>query len=158
MTIELLQPEVHEVHRFDCGQPSLNHYLDQLAAYELSGRTAATFVLTGDGAGVLGYYTLAHILLELPQETLPVTHLARLAVDQGSQGRGFSEHLLMDALHRAWCASQQVPSYALVLDCRTVRTPLNSAFQRLRDQPGRRFVTFPQYEMIAAYGVITTSP
>ncbi len=157
MKVEPLEPDRHQFRLFHSGRPSLDHYLHELAGYELSRRTAATFVLTDDDARVLGYYTLAHVQLELDEHArknlppqLPVTHLARLAVEEGSHGRGYSERLLMDALHRAWCASQEVPSDALVFDCDTVRLPLNSAFRRLPDQPRRAFITFREYESLIA--------
>jgi predicted GNAT family N-acyltransferase len=78
---------------------------------------------------VAGFYTLsAHSILaeqlplslakKLPRFPLPFTLLGRMAVSQSVQGQGWGEFLLLHALKRAWLGSQQVASWAVVVDAK----------------------------------------
>ena len=119
----------HDRAAFCCGIPDLDRYLQQQARQDLDRNLAAVFVLTRDGLQVDGFYTLsAHSILadDLPQEfgrklprfPLPVTLLGRMAVSKAVHGQRLGEFLLMHALERAWMGSQQVASWALVVDAK----------------------------------------
>ena len=153
--IEILQKH-HDRTRFDCGTESLNQYLKQLAKQEQQRRTAAVFVLVREDAPqVLGYYTLSQssvLLSELPASRhkklprypqVPTTLLGRLAVDQSCRGMRYGELLLMNALERAWTASQQVASFAMIVDVLEVEPDpmlfyLRYDFEALPTQPRRQ--------------------
>ena len=155
--IETLQKH-HDRTRFDCGSESLNQYLKQLAKQEQQRRTAAVFVLVReDDPQVLGYYTLSQssvLLSELPASRhkklprypqVPTTLLGRLAVDQSCRGMRYGELLLMNALERAWTASQQVASFAMIVDVLEVEPDpmpfyLRYDFEALPTQPRRLFL------------------
>jgi predicted GNAT family N-acyltransferase len=119
----------HDRAAFYCGIPDLDRYLQQQARQDLERNLAAVFVLTRDGREVAGFYTLsAHSILaedlpqqlgkKLPRFPLPVTLLGRMAVSTTLRGQGLGEFLLMQALERAWVGSQQVASWAVVVDAK----------------------------------------
>lgn len=113
------------VAEFSCGRPSLDDYLIRHALHAQRANTARTFVaLRGDR--VVGYYSLAAASVE-PEHApprviqgtgrypIPLTLLARLAVDQAEQGAGLGKALLKDAMKRFLVAHEQVASRALLV-------------------------------------------
>ena len=126
--VEQLGPN-HDRVAFCCGVPELDAYLHRQAFQDLKRNLAAVFVLTADSKTVAGFYTLsAHSLLaaELPQTAgkklprfpLPVTLLGRMAVAKSVQGNGWGQFLLLHALKRAWIASNQIASWAVIVDAK----------------------------------------
>ena len=115
----------HDRAAFSCGVAALDIYIQRQARQDMERNLAAVFVLTSDGKTIAGFYTLsAHsihaeeLTRKLPRFSLPVTLLGRMAVSQSSHGQGFGEFLLMHALERAWLGSQQVASWAVVVDAK----------------------------------------
>lgn len=122
----------HDRASFTCGVPALDAYLQRQARQDLERKLAAVFVLTQDSkesVAIAGFYTLsAHSILaadlpptlgsRLPRFPLPVTLLGRMAVSQALHGQRLGEFLLMHALERAWLGSQQVASWAVVVDAK----------------------------------------
>ena len=116
--------EQHDLSRFDCGKPSLNDWLRQRAS-RAEGRSARTYVVCAQENAVVGYYTFAAggvRLDEIPKPmrrnmppVVPVTILARLAVDVSQQGRGLGRSLLRDGLLRALNASRAIGSAAVLV-------------------------------------------
>ena len=92
---------------FDCGEESLNDYLQRFARQNSKRGSSKTYVAAPDNVA-LGYFTLCagSVALEhFSQEEqkgmprlVPVVHLARLAVDSQTQGQGLGEALLLGAL------------------------------------------------------------
>ena len=90
--------ESHDVSRFDCGaHPSLNDWLKRFALANQKNESARTYVIHRDRS-VVGYYSIsagsvsieespARIAKGLARHPIPVILLARLAVDEGSQGK-----------------------------------------------------------------------
>jgi GNAT superfamily N-acetyltransferase len=128
LTIAPLGPQ-HDRAGFSCGIEALDTYLRERARQDARKRIAAPFVLTaGENPKVIGYYTLSAISIvldEFPQEivrklprypAIPATLLGRLAVDAAHRGEGLGEHLLMDALYRAWTHATTIASFAVVVD------------------------------------------
>jgi GNAT superfamily N-acetyltransferase len=124
---------------------------------------AAIFVLTSDSKTISGFYTLsAHSILaadlpearakKLPQFPLPVTLLGRMGVKQELQGRGLGEFLLMHALERAWIGSQQVASWAVVVDTKAGAREFRRKhdFVPLPSQPDRLFLAMATIEKLFA--------
>lgn len=115
---------VHDTERFDCGVEPLNEYLRKYALLNHNNRAARTYVAMR-GKRIAGYYTLANgsvsrdevparVAKGLGRYPVPVTILARLAVDLSERGRGLGRGLLKDALLRALQASELVGSRAVV--------------------------------------------
>ena len=140
----------HDRAAFCCGNTELDTYIRQQAGQDQKRKLAAVFILTTDSGVVAGFHTLsAHSILavnlppemakKLPRYPIPVTLLGRMAVSQSLQGLGLGELLLMDALERAWMASQQAASWAVVVDAKAGAREfyLKHDFVPFPGQPGR---------------------
>lgn len=114
----------HRTADFDCGVPPLNEYLHQYALANQQNRSALTYVALR-GTKIAGYYTLANgsvsrdevparVAQGLGRYPVPITLLARLAVDVSEKGKGLGRGLLKDAILRAYQASDIVGSRAIV--------------------------------------------
>lgn len=117
---ERLRPD-HALAGFDCGEGSLNLWLERHARAAQGAGSAQTFVITDseqDGR-VVGYYAIAAASIEhadatdrakkgMPRHPIPALLLARLAVDQSVAGRGLGAFLLRDAMLRAVTASEDL--------------------------------------------------
>lgn len=101
---------VDSVEMFDCGQPALNQFLQRYALVNQKAGSAQTYVCCLNGE-VVGFYSLAvgsvdsedapaRVMKGLARHPVPVMILARLAVDNGHQGKGMGKALLRDALLR----------------------------------------------------------
>ena len=126
--IEPLDSKRHHTERFDCGQASLNRWLQSYAGQSQRRDVARTFVVTDQQLNVVGYYTLVAGQVEHPAATpsvsagasrqfpISICLLARLAIDNAWQGRGIGSDLLRDALRRAVGAADQVGIRAVLVD------------------------------------------
>jgi GNAT superfamily N-acetyltransferase len=116
----------HDVSRFDCGRhPFLNEWLRKYALQNQAGASARTYVVHRSGA-VVGYYSIAAGSVSRQQSTaraaqglanhpVPISLLARLAVDQSEQGRGLGSALLKDALLRIEGAAEVLGMRAVLV-------------------------------------------
>lgn len=121
----------HDTSAFDCGSPALNAYLTRFALTSQSGGAARTYVALRE-ARVVGYYSLAAASAEsqrvparvakgLAHHAVPLTLLARLAVDASEQGQRLGEALLKDAIKRHLQAQSILGSRALVAHAKDAR-------------------------------------
>jgi GNAT superfamily N-acetyltransferase len=116
----------HDVAAFACGNPMLDDWLRQRALKNES-RFSRTYVVCGDDR-VVGYYCIAAGAVKraaLPgrlrrnaPDTVPVTVIGRLAVDQTCKGRGLGSDLLADALRRIAVASQSIGIGAVLVQAK----------------------------------------
>lgn len=125
LTISVLAPR-HDRKGFRCGVPELDGYLQRQARQDLKRRLAVPYILADAEGKIAGYYTLSNFTIELsaipaaiakklPYPKIPAVLIGRLAVDNGSRGRGLGEHLLMDALNRAAGQSEVLGAWAVVV-------------------------------------------
>ena len=113
----------HQRVHFDCGEESLNEFLQKYARQNSTKGFGRTFVaVLPDQAEVLGYYTLSSgsISFEIVPETvprypIPTVHLGRLAVDLKMQGQRLGEMLLIDALERIVIVASELGIFAVEL-------------------------------------------
>jgi GNAT superfamily N-acetyltransferase len=124
---ERYDPARHEVADFACGEESLDRWLHRYAGQGERRDATRTFVATDEQGTVRGYYTLVAGQLEHVEATeavrkglsrhfpIPVAILARLAVDELSQGKGLGASLLNDAFERICRAAQEVAVRAVVV-------------------------------------------
>lgn len=124
---ERYDPTGHEVADFACGEESLDRWLQRYAGQGERRDATRTFVATDGGRVVRGYYTLVVGQLEHAEATeavrkglsrhfpIPVAILARLAVEERSQGKGLGPSLLNDAVERICRAAQEVAVRAVVV-------------------------------------------
>ena len=150
----------HDRAAFSCGVDALDQYFRGQIKQDVERRIAAAFVLTPDSTYVAGFYTLSSLSLhgaELPEKLakkLPsrspigVTLLGRMAVGAELKGRKLGELLLMHALERAWLGSQQVASWAVVVDPKEEARGfyLKYDFVPLPSQPSRLFLPMKTIE------------
>lgn len=162
----------HDRAAFSCGAPGLDRYLQQQAGQDMRRGVARVFVLTKNGADVLGYYTLSATSLEyaslppalakrLPRyPTLPALLLGQLAVDARRQGQGLGRLLLASALGRCLRVSQSdIAAMAVVVDAKdeeAARFYARHDFIRLPEQPKRLFL--PMSTLEALYGPPRQTP
>lgn len=148
-TIKALE-KVHDLKSFDCGVPALNLWAQTTAMQHQKNGMSKTFVCTDEVEPnkILGFVALAIRTLtpteELPPEMrkklpreVPGFTLARLAVAKEAQGRGIGEYLLLDAMERAYFASQSVGGVALFVDAKDGAASFYAkyGFQPLPDDP-----------------------
>ena len=114
----------HKAGQFDCGVGPLNEYLQQYALLNHQNRSSRTYVAMRVDR-IVGYYTLANgsvsrdevpprVAHGLGRYPVPITLVARLAVDIPEKGKGLGRGLLKDAVLRAYQASDLVGSRAIV--------------------------------------------
>lgn len=116
----------HGVTSFESGNADLDSWLYRhaLAAQQMD--SARTFLLTKRGR-ILGYFSLtmgsvlraeapAKLVRGLPSYPVGMVLLARLAVDQSEQGRGFGARLLAEALRKAVAAGEVAAARLIVVD------------------------------------------
>lgn len=119
----------HDRKSFNCGEHSLNEYLQQYASQDIKRRITKVFVASPPEAPrqVIGYYGLSAGSLDaidlpeglrrrLPRYPVPVVLLGRLAIAESHQGEGLGSILIADALQRIVLASQVMAVYAVVVD------------------------------------------
>lgn len=145
-----LDPRTHATDTFDSGEARLDIWLRRFAGQAQRRAAARTFVTTGEGGEIIGYYTLVAGELTHERATpevrrglskhfpIPVALLARLAVDRGHQGRGIGSSLLLDALDRALLASEHMATRAVVVDAisdEAARFYTHHGFRPLSEDP-----------------------
>lgn len=129
LVVQRLDGRIHDREGFDCGEPSLNRYLHELATQHHRAGITTTHVLVEHEAPskILGYYSLAAAQLSLaelaptdrrrlPRYPVPVARLARLAVALGEQGHGLGEALLQDVVQRCLGLRTELGIHALLVD------------------------------------------
>ena len=150
MEIEPLTSQ-HDRSAFDCGEQSLNDYLQHYARQNDQRGLGRTYVLVLPGQKeVLGYYTISSgyvtfdtVPEKLPRYPIPVVHLGRLAVDLRMQGRGAGKMLLVDALRRSVRVSEYLGIYAVevrALHERARSFYLKYGFASLQDDPSHLYL------------------
>ena len=129
----------HERRYFGSGEATLDDYLMRRARQNDESGVARTFVAVEPEIPrrVIGYYSISAGAID--RENLPrLARLSRLAVDQGFQGEGLGEHLLMDALRRVLRASGDIGIVAVLLDAKhdkARRFYARYEFESLPDRP-----------------------
>ena len=96
----------HQRKDFDCGEPSLNEFLQRYARQNEGTGISRTYVLLEEGSStIVGYYSLCTGSIsfatlpdehsrKIPKYPVPTAHIGRLAVDRTRQGQGLGPMLL----------------------------------------------------------------
>ncbi|HEY3741758.1 MAG TPA: GNAT family N-acetyltransferase [Bryobacteraceae bacterium] len=124
----------HDRKSFDCGDPSMNEFLERYARQSHESGAAKTFAAINktDGTSILGFYSLAPGALlytdtpeavrrGLARHDLPGFRLARLATDLRWQGQGLGGQLLAAAAQRCLRAAAEVGGVILIIDAKNTR-------------------------------------
>lgn len=129
-----LDSSIHDRQSFDCGEESLNWFLQSQAARHMSAGVSRTLILpTANAASngnyaICSFYTIApgEIRREtlppsqakkLPHYPVPVFLIAQLAVDSKYQLRGLGKVTLIKALEKLWLVNAEMRAYAVIVDC-----------------------------------------
>jgi len=111
--------------QFDCGREPLNTWFQQRAwTNSLTGVSRTNVICDVESGEIVGYVTLSagqieRSFLAKPHQRnmpnpVPVTLLARLAVDKRHQGEGHASSLLLFALGTALRGSKEIGSFGVV--------------------------------------------
>ncbi len=152
MWIETLATH-HQRARFDCGNSSLNLYLQRYARQNRDSDVGLTYVAVeneGDER-ILAFYTLAGSALkaeQLPDEKTPpypvgTALIARLAVDLEFQNRGLGKLLLDDIFRRVLLIGGQMALFAIEVDAiddLARRFYLKHGFKSCGDNPNHLYI------------------
>ncbi len=141
----------HDRANFDCGEVSLNEFLQQRARQNAQRNLGVTHVAVpaAGSCEILGYYTLLVRTLErealtnpkkLPPGEIGVALLARLAVSKNAQGRGLGTQMLLRAITQTERASRDLGIHALIIhalheQARDWYLGLNFGFEILTNDP-----------------------
>ena len=128
MNISLLE-KTHNRKRFACEEQLLTDYIKKQVTQDVKKKLAVCFVATDKDQNVIGYYTLTseslgrelipeNYIKKIPKNyNAPVILLGRLARDIKLKGTGLGEHLLIDALFRAYTLSEEsIGAMAVIVD------------------------------------------
>ena len=145
----------HDRAAFSCGIQQLDTYLKTQASQDIKKNLGAVFILTSDGKTIDGYYTLSQHSVQLDtipeaiarkltrHRDMPATLIGRLARSLAVAGTGAGEMLLMDALKRILDSSQQVASWAVIVDAKDEKAAAfyeKYGFVRFPTIPNRLFM------------------
>jgi GNAT superfamily N-acetyltransferase len=127
MRLQAPQPlaESHSTAGFDCGDDSLNLWLQQRALGNQRSGATHTFVVYCTGGAVKAHVALASGAVAVAAspgrfrgnmpDPIPVVLLVRLAVCRSIQGQGIARALMADAFERVLMASEQIGVRGLVV-------------------------------------------
>lgn len=152
----------HDRNAFDCGEPSLNAFLQRVALQQDERGLGRTFVAVEEGeARILGYYTLATGKVNFenvptnkklpPHMPVPVVLLGRLAVDNSGKGTGLGKLLLLHALWRSSLVARQAGVYAVEVDAlneAAARFYAKYGFMPLLDNPRHMYMPMKTIEAL----------
>ena len=130
LTLQILDKSKHDIKNFDCGKNEMNSFLQRFALKNQLLGLSKSWVICDNNTNqekqtIIGYFTLAIQTIEpqlieeekLPNYQLPVTLIARIAVNCQFQKQGFGRKLLFLALKQAVKLNNNgLPTYAVVLD------------------------------------------
>ena len=121
--------KTHNRKAFECEEQQLTDYIKKQVSQDIKKRLAVCFVAIDSDNNVFGYYTLSSeslgreqipdkYLKKVPQNyNAPVILLGRLARNITAKGTGLGEHLLLDALFRAFTLSEEsIGAMAVIVD------------------------------------------
>jgi predicted GNAT family N-acyltransferase len=121
--------KTHNRKAFECEEQQLTDYIKKQVSQDIKKKLAVCFVAIDSDINVIGYYNLSSeslgreqipdkYLRKVPQNyNAPVILLGRLARNITAKGTGLGEHLLLDALFRAFTLSDEsIGAMAVIVD------------------------------------------
>lgn len=129
LTIETLS-KIHNRAQFDCGNIALNHFLQKIARQHMEKGLSKTFVLIDaeHPTEIIAYMSLVvcEVLADdIPHQwknkypnRIPAAKLAKLAVAQDQQRKGYGEILLIDAMQKTLNVSHKMGIAGLFVDAK----------------------------------------
>jgi predicted N-acetyltransferase YhbS len=117
----------HETEGFECGERSLDLWIEKHARQAEASGSARVFVTTDDGRRVVGFYALAAAVVrprdatrrlmrgQSKHQAVPAILIGRLAVVIDHQGERVGRSLLQDALLRSAMAAESIGARAVIV-------------------------------------------
>jgi predicted N-acetyltransferase YhbS len=117
----------HHTEGFECGEDSLDIWIEKHARQAEASGTARVFVTTDDGERVVGFYALAAASVgpndatgrlmqgQSKHQPVPAILIGRLAVDLDQQGNQVGRSLLQDTLLRSATAADSIGARAVIV-------------------------------------------
>ncbi|RYG60836.1 GNAT family N-acetyltransferase [bacterium] len=145
----------HDRKNFDCGEPSLNQYLQRFAPQNTLNGSSRTYVATtADSSRICAYFTLsagAVATTDFPEDVrkdwprlVPTVHLGRFAVDIEVQGQQLGRALL-DAVFQKALNASEILGIAVIevwaLNDSAHRFYQKFEFQSLEDDPIHQYLS-----------------
>jgi predicted N-acetyltransferase YhbS len=117
----------HGTKGFECGEASLDTWLEKHARQAEASGSARVFVTTVDGETVVGFYALAAASIvpkdaterlmrgQSKHQAVPAILIGRLAVDSDHQGNQLGRSLIQDALLKSATAADSIGARAVIV-------------------------------------------
>jgi GNAT superfamily N-acetyltransferase len=154
--------EQHDAADFDCGDQALNDWLRHRALKNES-RFSRTYVVC-EGQRVVAYFCVSAGAVERAvapgkvrrnaPESVPVSLIGRLAVDQDYKGRGLGADILADALRRIAVASRSIGIGAVLVHAKdeAARSFYLACAEFIASPTDRLSLFLPIETVVAAFG------
>ena len=129
LQIEVLSKS-HGRAAFDCGDVALNIFLQRVARQHITKGISKTFVLveSTNSAEIIGYMTIVvcevytdhipHNWTKKYPRKIPAAKLARLAIANNNQRKGYGELLLIDAMQKTLNVAENMGVAGLFVDAK----------------------------------------
>jgi len=147
-----LDKAIHDRAAFDCGTAELNTFLHRYAFRHMKVGVSKTMVLPASEKllpqkyPICSFYTVAPSAIQretlplnlsksLPHYPVPIFLIAQLAVNKKVQGEHLGEITLIKALEFLWQVNQQIPAYAIMVDC------LNESIEKFYQKYGFHYLS-----------------
>ena len=128
---QVFNAKLHDRTSFQCGEPTLDEFLQKYAAQQNAKGINTIFVLVDPAqpSQILGFYTLSAAQIDvqqlsdaerkkLPRYPVPCFRMGRLARHLDHRGDGLGEILIGCAVDRCLQARRLVGAYALLVDAK----------------------------------------
>lgn len=156
--------DAHDFGEFDCGEPTLNTWLQQRALKNES-RYSRTYVVCDD-AKVVAYASISAGSVEragAPKkmrrnapDNIPVSIIGRLAVSLSHKGQGLGRDLLSDALRRIASASRTIGIAAVLIHAKDddAKAFYLSCAEFIEFPEDSRILFLPMETLVATFSLI----
>jgi GNAT superfamily N-acetyltransferase len=149
----------HDRQSFDCGEESLNVFIQRFARQNAEKGLGRTFVAVRENdSKIYGYYTLSSnsfgfdiVPENLPRYPVPVVQLTRLAVDRSAQGERLGQALFFHAFERCVEIAEQLGIYAVevyALNEQARKIYLSFGLTELKDDKKHLYITIRKIKRI----------
>ncbi|WP_108648101.1 GNAT family N-acetyltransferase [Polynucleobacter rarus] len=128
---QILDTKLHDRKAFRCGEPQLDHFLNNLAGQLAKKNITNTYVLVepNNPTEIVGFYSLSAAQVDhsqfnqglqkkLPKYPIPCFRLGRLARSQKHKGQDIGELLIGKAVIRCLKAKEFVAAFALIVEAK----------------------------------------
>ena len=139
---------------FDCGEESLNDYIQKFAKNNSIQSVGQTHLLIESSSSkIIGYYTLSNCSLKksflsmfsnFPVSEVPGILIGRLAIDNSEQRKGYGQKLMVHALGKIQKISQDTAVKIVVVDALNNQAKsyyTQFGFKEFDDEPMKLFMS-----------------